>query len=189
MAICQNEPFSAYFVPPKYQKGEDEQLDRQWGTRGLEGQMWHTNGLYVFMRQLYRRVHTRGEVLYQWKSAHEAARWYRDTISHDPGHARPDAELVFALSPQDERVTMVLLEYDRGTTREYQYFRKFKAYLDYQQASGMTLPLLIVAPSEKAAQRMRHVLDELQGSLRIVLLLEADLLAEGLALVLHHFPP
>jgi Replication-relaxation len=189
MAIRQNEPFSAYFVTPKYQKGEDEQLDRQWGTRGLEGQMWHTNGLYAFMRQFYRRVHMRGEVLYQWKSAHEAARWYRDTISQDPGHARPDAELVFALSPQDERVTMVLLEYDRGTTREYQYFRKFKAYLDYQQASGMTLPLLIVAPSEKAAQRMRHVLDELQGTLRIVLLLEADLLAEGLALVLHHFPP
>ncbi len=188
MALRYGEPYRYYFVPPKYQKGDDEHLDRQWGTRGLNGQMWHTNALYSFMRQLYRRAHARGEIIYHWKSAHEAARWYRDTVSQDDEHARPDAELVFALSPTDQPVRMVLLEYDRGTTGAFQYSRKFTAYLDYQQATGMVLPLLVVTSSRKAMERMQHVLDAL-GSLRIMMLLESDLLSQGLALVLRHFPP
>ncbi|BCL83596.1 hypothetical protein ccbrp13_60610 [Ktedonobacteria bacterium brp13] len=189
IATRHGEPFSVYFVPPKYQKGDDEQLDRQWGTRGLNAQMNHTHGLYAFMRQLYRGTHARGEIIYHWKSAHEAARWYRDTISQDDEHARPDAELVFALSPIDQPVRMVLLEYDRGTTGAVEYSRKFTAYLDYQQATGKALPLLVVTSSRKATERMQHVLDTLQGSLPVIILLEEDLLAHGLALVLHHFPP
>jgi len=189
MATRHGEPFSFYIVPPKYRRGDDEQLQRQWGTKGLYAQMWHTNSLYSFMRQLSRETHKRGEVLSQWKSAHEAARWYRDTISQEAEHARPDAELVLALSPDEKRGTMVLLEYDRGTTGEYEYYRKFKAYLDYQQATGVALPLLVVTSSQKAAKRMQRVLSEMQGSLRIVILLERDLLSQGLALLLHHFPP
>ena len=189
MAIRHGEPFASYFIPPRYQKGDDEQLDRQWGTRGLSGQMWHTNALYSFMRQLYRRAHTRGEVIYHWKSAHEAARWYRDTISQDGKHTRPDAEIVFALSPTAQPVRMVLLEYDRGTTGFPQYARKFSAYLDYQQATGQPLPLLVVTSSRKARERMQHVLDELPGSLHLLILMEGDLLSQGLALVLRLFPP
>lgn len=154
IAIRHGEPFSAYLVPPKYQKGNDEQLDRQWGTRGLFGQIWHTIGLYTFMRALFRGMHARGEILYQWKSAHKAARWYRNTIFQDIGHARPDAELVFTLSSDEDRALRVMLEYDRGTTGEHEYFRKFKAYLDYQQATGQTIPLLVVTPSRKMAQRI-----------------------------------
>ncbi len=189
MATRHSEPYSYYFVSPKYQKGDDTQLDRQWGTRGLHGQMWHTNALYSFMGRLYRGAHTRGEVIYQWKSAHEAALWYRDSISQEGEHARPDAELVFALSPTDRRITTISLEYDRGTTGAFQYSRKFIAYLDYQQATGLMLPLLVVSVSRKATERMQQVLDELQGSLRIIMLLEGDLLSQGLALILHHFPP
>jgi hypothetical protein len=83
----------------------------------------------------------------------------------------------------------VLLEYDRGTTGETEYVRKFRAYLDYQQAMGRTLPLLVVTPSRKAAQRIKHVLASLPGSLLIAVLLESDLLTQGLSLLLHHFPP
>jgi hypothetical protein len=189
MAIRQSEPLSTYLVPPKYQRGDDEQLDRQWGTRGLHGQMWHTNGLYAFMRELFRGMYARGEILSQWKSAHEAARWYRNPISQEIGHARPDTELVFALSSDAERISRVLVEYDRGTTGEHEYFRKFKAYLDYQQASGVILPLLVVTPSRKTAQRIERVLASLPGALRIAVLLESDLLTQGLSLVLHLFPP
>ena len=189
MATRYGEPFRYYFIPPKYQKGDDEQLDRQWGTRGLNGQMWHTNALYSFMRQLYRVAQIRGEIIYHWKSAHEAARWYRDTISQVDEHARPDAELLFALSPTEQPVRMVLLEYDRGTTGTFQYDRKFTAYLDYQQATGIPLPLLVVTSSRKATERMQQVLNALQGSLHIIMLLEGDLLSQGLALVLRHFPP
>jgi hypothetical protein len=189
IAIRQGEPFSAYLVPPKYRKTMDEQLWRQWGTPGLFAQMRHTHSLYAFMRELVRGMHARGEILYQWKSAHEAARWYRDTISQEIGHARPDAELVFTLPNNGERSIRVLLEYDRGTTGETEYVRKFRAYLDYQQATGRTLSLLVVTPSRKAAQRIERVLHTLPGSLLIAVLLESDLLTQGLSLLLHHFPP
>ncbi|GCE09189.1 replication-relaxation family protein [Dictyobacter aurantiacus] len=187
MAIRIGEPYTYYFVSPKYKKNDDEQLDRQWGTRGLNGQMWHTNSLYSFMRHLYRSAHERGEVIYQWKSAHEAARWYRDTITHNDEHVRPDAEIIFALSPTDHPMRMVLLEYDRGTTGIVQYTRKFTAYLDYHQATGAALPLLVVTTSRKAIARMQQVLDSL-GPLRLVILLEKDLLSYGFTLVIHHFP-
>jgi hypothetical protein len=36
---------------------------------------------------------------------------------------------------------------------------------------------------------MQHVLAALPGSLRIVILLEKELLSQDLALLLHHFPP
>ncbi|GCE15058.1 replication-relaxation family protein [Tengunoibacter tsumagoiensis] len=189
MAYRKDEPYSYYFIPPKYQKGDDEQLDRQWGTRGLSGQMWHTHALYSFMRQLYQSAHIRGEMIYQWKSAHEAARWYRDTITQDDEHTRPDAELIFALSPTDQPIRMVLLEYDRGTTGIVQYSRKFTAYLDYQQATGSVLPLLVVTSSHKATERMQQVLNTLQGSLHILLLLEKEILSEGLSLVVRLFSP
>ncbi len=189
IAIRQGEPFSAYLVPPKYQKTADEQLWRQWGTPGLFAQMRHTHALYAFMRELVRGMHARGEILYQWKSAHEAALWYHDSISQEIGHARPDAELVFALPKDAERLHRVLVEYDRGTTGETEYVRKFRAYLDYQQATGRTLPILVVTPSRKAAQRIERVLHALPGSLLIAVLLESDLLTQGLSLLLHHFPP
>ncbi|GHO82322.1 replication-relaxation family protein [Dictyobacter formicarum] len=188
MAVRIGEPYTYYFVSPKYQKNDDEQLDRQWGTRGLNGQMWHTNALYSFMRQLYRNTYARGEIIYHWKSAHESARWYRDSITQNDEHTRPDAEILFALSPTDDPVRMVLLEYDRGTTGIVQYTRKFTAYLDYHQATGVALPLLVVTTSHKAIARMQQVLDTL-GTLRIIMLLEKDLLAQGFTLVVRHFSP
>jgi hypothetical protein len=192
MSTRQGEPFSFYFMHPKYYKeSDDEQTKRQWGTRGLAHQMSHTNALYTFMRQLYHQhnkgTQAQGEALLHWKSAHEAALWYRDTISQNTEHARPDAELVF-LSSSDAQTTIILLEYDRGTTQEHEYYRKFKAYLDYQQATGITLPLLVVVtPSQKAAQKMQRVLNDLGGSLQIVILQERDVLAQGLIRALH--PP
>jgi hypothetical protein len=188
MATRQGVPFSFYFMHPKYYKeSDDEQTKRQWGTRGLNAQLRHTNGLYTFMRQLYKGTQERGEVIVIWKSAHEAALWYRDTISQHAEHARPDAELVFAPSP-GAQTTIILLEYDRGTTGEHEYYRKFKAYLDYLQATGTKLPLIVVVtPSQKAAQKMQRVLSALGGSLQVVILLERDLLTQGLTLAFH--PP
>jgi hypothetical protein len=185
MATRQGVPFSFYLMYPKYYKeSDDEQTRRQWGTRGLNRQMAHTNGLYTFMRQLYRGTQKREEVLFTWKSAHEAARGYRDLISQKTEHASPDAELIFSPFP-DNQATVILLEYDRGTTGVHEYRRKFGAYLDYQQATGSTLPLIVVVtPSPKAAQVMRRVLSELGGTLQVVILLERDLLAQGLTLAL-----
>jgi hypothetical protein len=188
LAIRQGEPFSFYFVLPMYRKGEDEQLWRQWGTAGLFRQMWHTNGIYTFMRQLVRGTYERGEVLLEWKSAHEAARWYEDSRTGERLSARPDAELVFATTPNAQR-HQLLLEYDRGTTGAYEYMRKFKAYLDYQQATKIALPLLVVVtPSHKSMQRIQQVLTELGGELRITIVLERDVLTQGLTFVLERFP-
>ena len=123
-----------------------------------------------------------------WKSAHEAILWYTDTISQVSAQARPDAELSFAPSPDEPTVT-ILLEYDRGTTGKHEYSRKFRAYLDYQQASGSPLPLLlVVTPSHRSMQKMHHVLAMLAGSLKVVILLERDVLAQGLTLALRSFP-
>lgn len=188
IATREGKPLSYYFQHPKYYKeSDDEQTKRQWGTRGLARQLLHTSGLYTFMGQLSRRMQKRGEVLVAWKSAHEAILWYTDAVSQRSAQARPDAELLFAPSPSEPAVT-ILLEYDRATTGEYEYFRKFRAYLDYQQASGITLPLLlVVTPSQKSARKMRRVLTTLGGCLNVVILLERDVLMHGLTLALRAF--
>jgi hypothetical protein len=190
IATREGVPYSVYFLHPKYYKeSDDEQTRRQQGTRGLARQMAHTHGLYTLMRQLYTGTYTRGEVLVRWYSAHEAAREYRDTISHRSMHARPDAELLFVPTPL-AHPTSILLEYDRATTGEREYTRKFSAYLDYQQATGITLPLLlVVTPSPKAAQKIQQVLSALGGGLQVVILLERDLLAHGLTLALPQLSP
>jgi len=187
LATREDKPLSFYFQHPKYYKErDDEQTRRQWGTRGLVAQLPHTHGLYTFLGHLYRSIHRRGEVLLAWKSAHEAMLWYTDTISQISAQARPDAKLLFASSPGEPAVT-ILLEYDRGTTGAYEYTRKFRAYLDYQQASGKTLPLLlVVTPSHTSAQKMRSVLAALEGSLQVVIVLERDVLEYGLTLALRH---
>lgn len=185
MAIRQGEPFSYYFVHPRYRLSEDEQLWRQWGVAGLDRQKWHTSDLYTFMRQLLKGTHERGEVLYEWKSAHTSVRWYMEMFLQGEGHARPDAELVFAPSPTAER-TALLLEYDRGTTGEFEYHRKFKAYIDFQLITGKALPLIVVVtPTQKSVQKIQQVLTQLASTLRVVILLEHEVLMKGLTLAFH----
>jgi hypothetical protein len=187
IATWQGEPYSSYFVLPKYyEPGDDEQIKRQWGTKGLVAQLPHTHGLYTLMRQLLRGSNVRAETLVHWKSAHEVARWYRDAIWQNVAQARPDAEVAFTSA--DGHTTTILLEYDRATESEQGYTRKFRAYLDYQLATGVDLPLLVVVtPSQKARERIQRVLADLDGSLQVVVLLERDLLAHGFTLALH--PP
>ncbi|GHO58474.1 hypothetical protein KSB_69490 [Ktedonobacter robiniae] len=180
MAIRQGEPFSYYFVHPRYRMGDDEQVWRQWGVAGLDSQKWHTRGLYTFMRQLLKKTHERGEIIYEWKSAHNSVRWYMDMFLQGEGHARPDAELIFAPSLTAQRTTL-LLEYDRGTTGIFEYHRKFKAYIDFQLITGKTLPLIVVVtPTQRSAQKIQQVLTQLGSSLHVVVLLEHEVLSKGL---------
>jgi hypothetical protein len=187
IATWQGEPYSRYFVLPKYyEAGDDEQVKRQWGTKGLVAQLPHTHGLYTLMRHLLQGAEAREETFVQWKSAHEVARWYRDMISQEVAQARPDAEVIFTSA--DGHTTTILLEYDRATASEHGYARKFQAYLDYQLAIGIELPLLVVVtPSQKTRERIQHVLSDLDGSLQVVVVLERELLAHGLTLALY--PP
>lgn len=186
MAIRSHKLFSAYFVPPNYQKGDDEQLDRQKGVRGLAHQMPHTHGLYSLMGQLIRGAHKREEVIFTWKNAYESILTYINIFSQEHEKAVPDATVVFAASPHDESIT-ILLEYDRGTMGEEGYLRKFKPYLDYQLSTKMPLPLILfVTTSAKAKQRVKQVLDNMGVSFSVVILLERDLLALGLTRALQN---
>jgi len=185
VATHNGEPFSAYLVPPKYQKSEDI-VFRQWGVAGLFHQMDHTNDLYTCLRKVLQGAHIRGEIISDWRSAHEAALSYKDSFTQESEKARPDAELVFAPAAGEEE-RAILLEYDRGTTDLGHYERKFRAYLDYQLAEGTVLPpILVITPSRKAAQMMRQVLNELGGPSQVLIALERDLLTQGLAAVLRH---
>ncbi|GHO50835.1 hypothetical protein [Ktedonospora formicarum] len=182
MAVRQGEPLRYYVVHPKNRTSDEEQLWRQWGVAGLDRQKGHTSSLYRFMRQLLKGTHERGEMLYEWKNAQTSIRWYREMFLQGTGRARPDAELVFAPSPTAQRTTL-LLEYDRGTTGTLEYQRKFNAYLDFQLITGKALPLiLVVTPTQKSAQKIQQVLTQLGSALRVVVLLEQEVLAQGLTL-------
>lgn len=185
VAIRGDERFSTYFVPPKDRKRKDA-IGRQWGTLGLRSQMYHTNALYTCMRELFQGAHTRGEVIADWRSAHEAARTYRTAFLHHLESARPDAELVCAPSPAEACRTL-LVEYDRGTTDEAHYYRKFKAYLHYQTITRTSLPpLVMIAPHTRAIQTMRRALARLQEPFPVTIVLEQELRIEGLAAIFRH---
>lgn len=184
IAIRQGEPASRYFIAPKDRKGNDEQRWRQQGTPGLDQQKGHTHGLYALLRQVFAGMEARGEQLIEWKSAHEAARWYQDRVWQTTEQIRPDAEIVFVPATGSEHVRF-LLEYDRGTTGRFEYHRKFKAYLDFELATSTSLPLiLVVTPSPRSAQTIRQELLRLGGSLQVVIALEEDVLRAGLTRVL-----
>lgn len=191
VAIRRGEPFSAYLMLPKYRKREDT-IWRQWATPGLFAQMHHTNGLYTCIRAMLSGTrHEEGPMILDWKSAHEAAREYEEPFHPEKGRQkiRPDAELVIAATPHDEGMT-ILLEYDRATTDASQYARKFQAYLDYHLATRLPLPpIVVITPHLKAVNTIRRVLSELGGPSSVMMVLEQDVLMEGLAAILIALAP
>ncbi len=189
VAIRRGEPFSAYLMLPKYKK-RDDAIWRQWATPGLFAQMHHTNGLYTCISaMLSGTTNGEGPLILDWKSAHEAAREYHEPFHPEKGRQkiRPDAELVIAASPQNEGMT-IFLEYDRATTDASQYARKFQAYLDYQLATGFPLPpIVVITPHHKAINTMSQVLSNLGGPSQVIMVLEQDVLMEGLSAILCRF--
>ncbi len=187
MATRLGEPFSYYFVPQKDRQNEN-QMQRQLGTLGLSEQDKHTRGLYRFMGNLFKVANVQGEHVLEWKSAHESAHYYQDSFHQEdePRQIRPDAELVVELN--DGVIRRFYLEYDRATTGPEDYRQKFEAYASYELSTRMPLPLiLVVTPSTKAASTIRQVLVPIRGyygSLKVVVVLEQDVLAHGLTALL-----
>jgi hypothetical protein len=118
--------------------------------------------------------------LISWKSAREALRWYRDPLTTTLMQIRPDAELLY-LAGNQMIPHRVLIEYDRATTGIREYEAKYQTYIDYLEATRLTLPpILVITQHEHAAALIRSCIDQIGSHLPVVIVLEDQLQRQGL---------
>jgi Replication-relaxation len=188
LARRHNVPVTRYLRPAK-QRETAPGTHLPWeqpGARGLVWQRRHTCGLYRCVRQLCAGGRSTGAYhIAAWYSAHEASRRFYDPFAGAWTPVYPDAELVYVTAGSSEPVH-VLLEYDAGTTSGREYRRKFAAYAGLQQHKQVMLPpILVVLQRAQAQAAMRRAMAESGAyTLRVVMVLEEDLVGDGLVATL-----
>jgi hypothetical protein len=170
LALRQSLPTTYYLVPPRSKKNNGE-LWIQQGVAGLFAQMQHTHGLYQSLSCLLEQHADAGPLLL-WHSAHEAIRWYQHPFTQQWMQIRPDAELLVQ-SLDADMPSVLLVEYDRGTSSAREYEAKFEAYADYQRYTQIPLPhMLVIVPNERTARRLAKSLANVAPHLRLTVVLE-----------------
>jgi hypothetical protein len=185
-----------YLMPEKKVRDEKKRVSARdptvnWEQRGavlLGRQMGHTNALYQCVRGIVGLgVRSGAYRIICWKSARESVRCYYDSDARDWMNVCPDAELLYVRA-EGTGLESVLIEYDRGTTFYREYAAKFEAYSHYQRYTRTTLaPILVVIQRSSTAHTIRTAIHQVgAGDVPVVLVLEADLLKQGLATILPH---
>jgi hypothetical protein len=185
-----------YLMPEKKVRDEKKRISPHdstvnWEQRGsalLGRQMGHTSALYECVRGIIEVGVRSGRYrVLCWKSAREAVRSYYDFDERDWMNVRPDAELLYVRAG-GVRLESVLIEYDRGTTFYREYAAKFEAYSHYQLSTRTTLPpILMVIQRASSAETIHKAIHEVGADgLRVVLVLEAELLKHTLTNVLPY---
>jgi hypothetical protein len=183
-----------YLMPEKKVRDEKKRVSPRdstvnWEQRGavlLGKQMWHTNALYQCVREIIEvGVRSGAYRIICWKSSRESVHCYYDPYERDWMNICPDAELLYVRA-YDARLCSVVIEYDRGTTFYREYAAKFEAYSHFQYYMKTTLPpLLVVIQMASTAKTIRTAIREVgAGDVPVVLVLEADLMQQGLLKVL-----
>jgi hypothetical protein len=185
-----------YLIPEKNVRDEKKRVSPRdasvnWEQRGaalLARQMWHTNALYQCVRGIIEvGVRSGAYCIICWKSARESVRCYYDSDERDWMNVCPDAELLY-IRTDSTRISIVLVEYDRGTTFYREYAAKFEAYSHYQRNTRTMLPpILVVIQRRATAQTIRTAIHEVGADVPVVLVLEEDLVQHGLLKALVRF--
>lgn len=151
----------------------------------------HTSGLYRCMRSIFAAsLHTHAYQVVYWKSARESYRWYQDPFDEKVVHIKPDAEILYTQSNHSSPHAL-LIEYDRATSTEREYKRKFRAYAEYHYLTRKTLPpILMITQHEDSARLIQDTLAGIKVSgTRVIVIYEAQVLRDGLSPALTQLHP
>jgi hypothetical protein len=174
-----------YLLPEEEKKRYKEKaFTIQQGTGGLFWQMEHTHGIYSCMTRLVEAAQRENIRIITWKNAREAIRSYPDPLTQVTMQVRPDAELIYQIEGQAFPHS-ILVEYDRATTGNREYEAKYQTYVDYQGATHLALPpILVITQNEQAASLIRTCIDHIGSRLPVIIVLEDQVQRQGLLTML-----
>lgn len=179
----------AYYLHPYTPEGEQRVIWLHKWAQMLSNKKEHTHGLYQCIRRMYHVANQKQT--YQiafWKGENDAYRECLDQISPETKvKVRPDAELLLYLQKDQFTPQPLLIEYDRATTTEGDYERKFQGYTDYQLFTRTTLPpTLIITQNQDAERKIQEAISDVKAhDVRHIILLESQILQDGLDPILQ----
>ena len=179
----------SYYLHPYTPTGEQRIIWLHKGAQLFSNTPEHTHGLYQCIQKIYLTAHQRQTYRVAfWKSENDACRECMDGIQPDTKiRIKPDAELLLYTHKDQFTPQPLLIEYDRATTDEVDYERKFRGYADYQFFTRTTLPpILVITPHEHAKVKIQRAIREVKAfDVRNIILLEAQILQDGLEPILN----
>lgn len=179
----------AYYLHPYTPPGEERVVWLHKWAQMLSNKKEHTHGLYQCVRRIYQIANQKQT--YQvafWKGETDAYRECLDQISPETKvKVMPDAELLLCLHKDQFTPQPLLIEYDRATTTEGDYERKFRGYADYQLFTRTTLPpTLVITQHQNAERKIQNAINNVKAhDVRHIILLESQILQDGLEPILQ----